>query len=205
MSFFETPRFPERIAYGASGGASFTTMVVRTESGAEQRTAMWSYPLHQWDVSQGVKSATDFAAVRGFFLAAKGRLHGWRFKDWSDYTASHTGDEKGIVTALTATTFQAWKRYTSGSNTQDRKIVKPVTSTMEIKVSGIVTAFTVDTTTGIVTIATAPAAANVTWSGEFDVPMRFDTDKLDARLIGRTGSKGLLAEWSAIPITELRL
>jgi uncharacterized protein (TIGR02217 family) len=67
----------------------------------------------------------------------------------------------------------------------------------------VVTAHSVDTATGVITIASAPAAANVTWSGEFDVPMRFDVDRLERRLVARTPSRGLLQEWASIPIVEV--
>ncbi len=200
MAFYESPRFPDRIAYGAAGGPEFSTEVVRTYKGGESRNGAWAYPRHSWDVSQGINGDADFAALRAFFMAARGRLHGWRFKDWADFTATHA---EGVVTGLTSTTFQLVKRYTSGSQSLDRVIYKPVTGTVEIKVSGIVTAATVDTVTGIVTIGSAPSASAVTWSGEFDVPMRFDTDRLQARIQARNRTDGLLHAWESIPIVEV--
>lgn len=178
----------------------FRTEVAATSAGRESRNGAWAYPRHAWDVSQGIKSNADFATLRGFFMVARGRQNGWRFKDWADFSATHS---EGVVTGITGTTFQLIKRYTSGSATQDRPIKKPVSGTLEIKVSGVVTAHSVDTTTGVVTIASAPAAADVTWSGEFDVPMRFDTDKLDGRIEARNRSAGLLHVWDAIPVVEI--
>lgn len=206
MAFYESPRFPERISYGASGGPMWSTEVVQTISGKEQRTSPWTYPLHRWDVSQGVRTATQFAELRAFFLTVRGRLHGWRFKDWTDYTATHTD---GLVSGITSTTFQLVKRYTSGSQTLDRKIVKPIASGFELKNSGtplvLTTDYTLDATTGIVTTVTSKTAANLTWAGEFDVPMRFDTDHLQAQIVARNLTAGLIHEWSAVPIVELRL
>jgi uncharacterized protein (TIGR02217 family) len=44
-------------------------------------------------------------------------------------------------------------------------------------------AFAVDATTGVVTLTTAPAAgAGVTAGFEFDVPVRFDGDRIDVTL-----------------------
>lgn len=203
MAFLETPRFPDRIAYGAIGGPMFMTEIAASSSGRESRNGPWAYPRHGWDVSQGVKNAADFAAVRSFFMVARGRHHGWRFKDWADFSATHTD---GFVLSLTSTTFQLIKRYTSGSATQDRLIQKPIHGgTIEVKVSGTTTAHTLDTATGIVTIASAPSAANVTWAGEFDIPMRFDTDKLDGRIVARNQSAGLLHQWDTIPVIEIRV
>lgn len=200
MAFYESPRFPERISYGATGGPEFSTEVVRMTTGAEARNRLQAYPRQRWDVSQGVNGQADFEALRAFFLAMGGRQHGWRFKDWTDYTCTHA---QGVVTGITSTTFQLVKRYSIGSLSQDRIIRKPVTGTVEIKVSGVTTAATVNTVTGVVTIASAPAAANVTWSGEFDCPMRFDTDRLQSSVVARNLSKGLLHRWEAIPIVEV--
>lgn len=201
MAFLETPRFPDRIAYGAVGGPMFRTELVVSASGRETRNGAWSYPRHAWDVSQGINTPADFATLRAFFMIARGRQHAWRYKDWTDYAATHSD---GYVVAITSTTFQLMKRYTSGSSTQARPIYKPLHGgSIVIKVSGTDTAHTLDTATGIVTIGSAPSAGNVTWAGEFDVPMRFDTDKLDGRIVSRNPSTGLLHQWDAIPIIEV--
>jgi uncharacterized protein (TIGR02217 family) len=205
MAFYESPRFPERISYGAQGGPEWRTDVVVTAGGREQRNAAWTYPRHRWDVSQGIKSQADFETLRAHFMSVRGRLHGWRFKDWADFSAVHTS---GFVTGLTSTTFQLVKRYTSGAQTLNRKIVKPIASGFELKNSGstltLTTDYTLNTVTGIVTTTASRTAANLTWAGEFDVPMRYDTDRLEGRIIGRNAS-GLLHEWSGIPILELVL
>lgn len=198
MAFLETPRFPDRIAAGALGGPAFSTQVVVAASGRQFTDAQWEYPLHSWDVSHGLNNPTDFAALRAFFLAVRGRRDGWRFKDWTDYSATVA---EGFVIGLTSTTFQMVKRYTSGSTTLDRLISKPVTGTVAAFVSAVPATFTVDTTTGILTIAAAPSPSNVTWSGEFDVPMAFETDKLTSRVVGRNGA-GLIYEWDGIPVAE---
>jgi uncharacterized protein (TIGR02217 family) len=59
----------------------------------------------------------------------------------------------------------------------------------------------VATSTGLVTFITAPAAgAAITADFEFDVPVRFDTDRLEFRLETHD-----LMVWEQIPITEVRL
>lgn len=208
MAFIETPRFPDRIAIGAQGGPGFSTSVVSLASGREARNANWQYPRHAWDVSQGINKASDFAELRAFFLAVgMGRQNGWRFKDWADHSAAHSGTESGVVSGITGTTFQLVKRYTSGAQTQDRLIQKPLAAGFELKDTGVTltltTDYTLDATTGIVTTAISRTAANLTWSGEFDVPMRFDTDALRGRMLGRTPGSGILHEWGEIPIVEI--
>ena len=206
MAFYESPRFPERISYGATGGPEFITTVVRTISGREQRDSRWAYPRQRWDVSQGVRTQAQFAELRAFFLAMRGRLHGWRFKDWSDFEATHS---EGFVTGITSTTFQLIKRYTSGAQTLDRKITKPLAAGFVLKdvstTLTLTTDYTIDATTGIVTTTTTRTAANLNWSGQFDVPMRFDTDQLQASMIARNPSAGLIHQWDSIPVVEVPL
>lgn len=204
MAFYESPRFPERIGIGATGGPSFATEVIAVESGREKRNARWSYPRHEWDVSHGLRSQADFVTLREFFLAtAKGKAHGWRYKDWADFAATIA---QGVVAGLTSTTFQLIKRYTSGAQTTDRPITKPIAAGFVLKDTGatlvLTTDYTLNTVTGVVTTVIPRTAANLTWSGSFDVPMRFDTDKLNGSMIGRNGSD-LVFAWDSIPIIEL--
>jgi uncharacterized protein (TIGR02217 family) len=202
MEFIETPRFPSRIALGATGGPEFFTGIVPSRSGIEQRTRLIKYPRQRWDASPGVKGPADFIELRNFFLIAGGRWRAWRFPDAVDNRADHTGDEKGVVEALTATTFQMFKRYSVGSTSMDRKIRKPVTGTVQVLVSGAPATATVNYTTGVITIAAAPSAANVTWAGLFDTPMRFDFDHLQATQIARH-TDGFVQQLGAFPLVEV--
>lgn len=201
MAFREV-RFPVNVGKGLTGGPMFVTQINATVSGKESRDSPLAYPKHRWgDVTQGVLKPADFDSVKAFFMAvARGRQYGFRFKDWMDYTATHSN---GIVTALSSTTFQAFKRYSSNGYTMDRVVQKIVTGSTQINVSGISTAHTVDVDTGIFTIASAPSASNVTWSGEFDVPVRFDTDQMEAKHLGRNPTLGQLHEWAGIGIVEI--
>jgi len=58
----------------------------------------------------------------------------------------------------------------------------------------------VDTTTGVVSFATAPAEGVViTADFEFDVPVRFDADQMDITI--ETYQHGT---WDQIPVLEIR-
>ena len=58
----------------------------------------------------------------------------------------------------------------------------------------------VDTTTGLITFTTAPAAGvAITMGFEFDVPVRFDTDMLDV-----THDIERLGSITSIPLIEVR-
>lgn len=51
----------------------------------------------------------------------------------------------------------------------------------------------------------AQPADALTWAGEFDVPVRFDTDELLAGLDDKSASGSLVVTWGSIPLVELRL
>lgn len=201
MSFFESPRFPERISYGLTGGPEFATTIIAVESGNEASNSSWIYPRQSFNAAHVAKSQAEFEELRNFFMVARGRKNGFRFKDWSDYAATNA---EGRATAITSTTFQMVKRYTAGSETIDRPIRKPISATLTVLVSGVPPTYSVDATTGILTIAAAPAAANISWSGQFDVPMRFDVDKLDGNIISANPRDGFIYEWGNIPLLEWR-
>ncbi|MFA6280377.1 MAG: DUF2460 domain-containing protein [Bdellovibrionales bacterium] len=187
MSFDEV-RLPLRVRYGASGGPQFLTDVVTTQSGHERRNQCWAQARRRFDARTGVVTAADASLLAAFFQARAGRARGFRLKDWSDFTSAIDG-----VSALTfvdqaigvgdgsQTQFQLVKNYGSGGVIHAREIRKPVEGSVLIGVDGVLheTGWSVEATTGVVTFAQAPASgAAITAGFAFDVPVRFDTDRL---------------------------
>lgn len=197
MAFLETPVFPTDIAFGCVGGPGFSTGVVNMASGYESRNANWSESRHEYEASQAVQNTTALATMIAFFRIARGRLNGFRFRDIVDYSV--TAGVDGVLTVITAnTTWQMGKRYTSGSSTNDRAITKPRSGTVTVAGGGT---YTVDYTTGIVT---KTGGSNPTgWTGEFDVPCRFDIDRLQYEVVDRNASEVLVA-CRSIPLLEIR-
>ena len=87
---FHEIRFPDDISRGARGGPERRTTIVELASGDEERNAAWANSRRRYDVSYGIRRADDLAKVVAFFEARNGRLHGFRFKDWSDYRSCLT-------------------------------------------------------------------------------------------------------------------
>ena len=199
MAFVET-RFPADISYGSSGGPEYSTDIVVTHGGYEQRNSNWSRARARYNVAHGVKTQAQLDTLIAFFRARKGKAHGFRFKDWTDYAA--TGAVIGTGNG-SATAFQLVKTYTSGGVTETREIKKPVAGTVSIYKDGVLqtSGVSTDTATGIVTFTAAPAnGVIVSADFEFDVPVRFDTDRLSASL----ESYGVHS-WQDIAIAEIRL
>ncbi|MGY9046967.1 glycoside hydrolase family 24 [Puniceibacterium antarcticum] len=207
MAFHEV-RFPDNISRGARGGPERRTQIVEMASGDEERNGSWADSRRRYDASYGIRKADDLAAVTAFFEARRGRLYGFRWKDWADYKSclpsvvtAATDQPIGVGTGA-ATAFQLVKLYTSGAQSWTRAITKPVAGTVAAALNGVtqITGWTINTTTGVVTFAAAPAPGAVITAGfEFDVPVRFDTDTLDVTLdFERLGSI------TSIPLIEVR-
>ncbi len=199
MAFIET-RFPTDIAYGSSGGPEYSTDIVITQSGYEQRNSNWAQARASYNVAHGIKSQAQLDVLIAFFRARKGKADGFRFKDWTDFKA--TGEWIGSGNGVT-TNFQLVKHYASGSVTETRIINKPVGGTLIVYVGGLVQSsslYTLNSATGIISFHSAPASGNITADFEFDVPVRFDTDRLSASL-DSYGSQS----WYDIPLVEIRL
>lgn len=210
MSFHEV-RFPAALSLGSSGGPERRTQVVTLASGHEERNSPWAHGRRRYDAGLGLRSLDDIHAVLGFFEARMGRLFGFRWKDWADHKSCppsatpgpfdcQLGEGDGV-----ARTFALRKVYVSGPASYARPVTKPVAGTVRIAVGGVELAegegFAVDAATGAVTLA-APAAAGagVTAGFEFDVPVRFDTDRIEVNLAAFAAG-----EIPSIPVIEVRV
>ena len=187
MAFHET-QFPTGISFGARGGPMRRTVIATSGSGFEHRNAQWADSKRSYNAGYGIKTTDQLHTVVEFFEERNGRLHGFRWKDRTDFKSVMPsvpigfGDQNIGTGDGTATTFQLKKVYGSTINPYSRDVKKPVLGTVKVGVNGteLTTGWTVDTTTGIVTFGTAPAnGAAVTAGFEFDVPVRFDTDFLE--------------------------
>lgn len=198
MAFVEV-QFPTDISYGSAGGPEYATDVVASASGHEQRNINWSEARARYNVAHGVKTKTQLDTLIAFFRARKGRAIGFRFKDWTDYQATETlGTGDGVRTG-----FQLIRTYSSGAVSETRTIHKPVAGTVQVFKNAVLqsSGVTVDATTGLVTFTSAPAVGQViSASFQFDVPVRFDTDKLSASL----DAYGIHS-WLDIPLVEVRV
>jgi len=210
MSGFHEVRFPLRVALGASGGPVRRTDIVNLSNGREQRNQRWRDSRRSYDAGSGIRSLADLYAVLEFFEARRGQLYGFRFRDPLDWASCAPG---GVVTAQdqaigigdgTTTAFHLSKTYQDVGGSWTRRIAKPVAGSVVLAVDGVVvpqSAYAVDPATGIVTFAAGhvPAATALVQAGfEFDVPVRFDTDRIDVNLAHFDAGR-----IPTIPLTEI--
>jgi uncharacterized protein (TIGR02217 family) len=199
MNGFHEVRFPDAVARGATGGPEYATQVVTLASGFEERNRRWAQARGRWDISTGIRTREQMAEVVAFFRARGGRAYGFRFKDWSDFEAA----DAPLTVTDQPTVWQLAKPYESGPFDESRIIAKPVAGTVVLRVGGVVQVegvdYTLDHTTGRVTFTVSPTAPPLA-DFEFDVPVRFDTDKLEVSLSGF--QHGAIPN---IPVVEIRL
>ena len=161
-----------------------------------------------------MKSLDDLHAVIAFFEERRGRLHGFRWRDPTDWKScppesTPTALDQPIGTGDgTTAAFQLDQdlrlrlQPLDPRHHQARRRHRPHRRRRR-RCRTPATAYTVDTATGLVTFQPGhiPAAgAAITAGFEFDVPVRFDTDKLEINLQGfRHGAI------PSIPIVEIRV
>jgi uncharacterized protein (TIGR02217 family) len=210
MAFIDTLRFPTSIAYAPIGGAGFSTEIAAVLNGKEQRNQNWSVARRRYEVASAIKLQSDYEAVRDCLYQARGRLHSFRFKDWLDYRATTAaGVGNGVTTLISGSIYQAVKRYGSGAYAFDRDVTKLVAGTVAVfrtrsgTTTDITGATTIDAATGQFTVTGHAGGDVYTWSGEFDVPVRFEVDQERAVIVDRNPAT-LLIEWQGIELVEVR-
>lgn len=207
MSFHEV-RLPTRLAFGSTGGVERRTEVVTLGSGHERRSTPWAAGRRRYLIGANLRSLDDMATLTAFFEARRGRLHGFRFRDFADFkscapgAAVSPGDQQLGLGDSERTVFSLRKLYGDGVDAWSRAIDKPVDGSVRVAVDGVETsAFELDATAGLVTMGGAPHNGAVVTAGfEFDTPVRFDSDRIEVTL--ESFNAGRMA---ALPLLEIRI
>jgi uncharacterized protein (TIGR02217 family) len=210
MSFHDV-RFPASLSFGSVGGPERRTEIVELMNGFEERNSPWAHSRRRFDAGLGLRSLNDVETLIAFFEARGGQLHAFRWKDWSDFksclaTQSPTPLDQHLAWGDgVAKVFPLTKAYTSGPYSYARPIAKPVAGSVQValagdpKVEGL--EYSLDPVRGLVTFFEAPpAGAEVTAGFEFDVPVRFDTERIQISVESfRAG------EVPQVPVIEVRV
>ena len=210
MNFHEV-RFPTNLSFGSAGGPERRTDIVKMSNGFEERNTPWQHSRRHYDAGIGLRSMDDVAKMIAFFEARRGQLFGFRWKDWPDYKSCLPSKE---VSALDQEigrgdgkqkTFQLTKTYLSGEQSYVRPILKPVKGTVRVALASDpkteTLEYSVDVTNGQITFFDPPDIdVRVTAGFEFDVPVRFDTDR-----ISTSASTFNAGEVPSVPVIEVRI
>lgn len=289
VAFLESPRFPDNIAFGATVGPTYQTIVTPIYSGRDGRIVGWTQARIRFEVGMRSMLASVTQQLDAYFRSVKGRAYGFRIKDWTDFSDGGNGV---FVPTATLGVYQMGKVYSSGGALEEtRMIQKPVSGTIVSTLNGSVVSgggYALDTTTGLLTWANPTHTSSVTsltvgattqvtltaaisglvvggllsliglggagapllngqsftvtaisgstytlnvntagatittsgatgetwlqptdvfsWTGQFDVPVRFDVDEMKKQLMDRNGPNGdLIVDWGSIPLIEVRV
>ena len=188
MNFHEV-RFPANLSFGSVGGPERRTDVVTLANGFEERNTPWAHSRRRYDAGVSMRSLDDIETLIAFFEARRGQIYGFRWKDWSDFKSCLASgelsfDDQDIALGDEITkAYQLKKTYRSGAHDYVRPISKPVAGTVRVGIDGVEQRegvhYEVETATGFVHFTHPPdIGARVTAGFEFDVPVRFDTDRI---------------------------
>jgi uncharacterized protein (TIGR02217 family) len=187
-------RLPEGIEKGAKGGPDFRTLIQESAAGQEQRVITWARCRAKYDIGYSILHSDDplgyYQVVLALFYGHLGRAFPFRFKAWNDFRVDSEliGQGDGVTTQ-----FQLRKTYDPakillgipGPYRYSRDIVVPIASSLIITLVDTISHVETPTTAytlaagGLITLTSAPTSTTeVWWSGEFDLPMRFDVDHL---------------------------
>ncbi len=210
MNFHEV-RFPASLSFGSVGGPERRTDIVTLANGFEERNTPWAHSRRRYDAGLGMRSLDDVETLISFFEARQGQMFGFRWKDWSDFksgaaTAEVDKGDQVIARGDGETTdFQLIKTYSSGGFSYVRPILKPVLGTVTLGLDqdaqreGV--DFEVDLATGRVMLsAPPPEQVEITAGFEFDVPVRFDTDKIQTSVASFQAG-----DVPNVPVVEVRV
>jgi uncharacterized protein (TIGR02217 family) len=203
MAFHEV-RLPARLAFGSTGGVERRTEITTLGSGFERRSTPWAEGRRRYLIGAGLRSLDDMAALTAFFEARRGRLYGFRFRDFADFKSCAPGEAVAATDQRIGTGDGARRSFglSKAYGDHERRIRKPVEGSVRVAVEGVeTTAFAVDHATGELTLAAAPApGALVTAGFVFDTPVRFDADRIEVTL--ESFGAGRMV---AMPLIEVRV
>lgn len=210
MAFHEV-RFPANLSFGSVGGPERRTEIVTLANGFEERNTPWAEARRRYDAGVSLRSLDDIESLIAFFEARQGQLHAFRWKDWADHKSCRSSATVGFADQLIGVgdgvevTFRLQKTYRSGPSVQVRRIAKPVQGTVRVGLQGDEVQeglhYQVDWTEGTITFLTPPAAGEQVTAGfEFDVPVRFDTDRI---LVSVASFQA--GDVPQVPVVEVRL
>ncbi|MET0249899.1 MAG: DUF2460 domain-containing protein, partial [Sphingobium sp.] len=207
MQAFDDVAFPIAIGREASLSPSFSTQIVESPSGHEQRSSDWADARLSFDAGPGVRSDADIGTLIAFFRARRGAARGFRFADPYDDRSGAAGmapgplDQRlGVGDGVTSE-FQLMRHYGDGEDAQARRITRPVPGTIRVAVDGVEqVAGWSHVGLGIIAFDVVPADGALLTAGyRFDVPVRFAEDRLDINRA--TFAAG---EAPSVPLVEIR-
>lgn len=206
MSAFVNMQFPDGILVGAEFGPEYLTEVARAPSGVTMRNEEYDEPLRKFSVDKSLTDDEDkFKTFLQFWSRARGKSNTWRIRDLSDF---HVLDTEGVFTLVGGNNYQLIRRWNYAGADMDTTIILPRSGSLVVKRGVDVLEEGVDWSTnytvpsGVIAILDG-GGAPTSWSGQFDILARFDTDRLPLVIQNADVRRVFLSR--NIPIVEERM
>lgn len=197
-TFIERPRFVLPRGWLYDPQPDYSVRITPRGQFGEKRNLDAVYPRIRIPVTIPRDRVSDIPLIRRWYHVCRGRAVGFRVQDPTDYLSTEAGFavddadpqptpfDQPLVEAPegSGARFQLFRQYVIGEGSyiqaQERPIYKPVAGT--IRVANQVGAeqaesrWSLDDTTGILTVGAGFVGTPATWGGQFDIPVRFDSD-----------------------------
>lgn len=200
----------------ATGGYAFRNTIHRLSNSLQERRICTNpIPMFKGALTKLVLTECDLDYFTAFFNARRGKTQGFRYKFWADYRTTATqnslieGYSIGTVIPESSgqVSFQMCKKYVSEGQETIKPLHKIVPgSVTEVRVNDSILygGFDVNYSTGVITFSSSYDPTQITFTCQFDIPVRFDIDRLPAivELIDPQ-SERLCYSFSQIPLVEI--
>lgn len=181
------PVFPHCPSHGFTKRADYSVTIVERASGVRSVNRNWYYPLHSFvAVPFDNRRDDDMSLIQRFWHAVGGQSGRFLFKDYTDFKSTNepsaliTPVDQPLVATESGDVCQMMKIYEDEEFLfqQLRLIQKPKPTTIRVADDGVELTegsdYEIDYDEGLVTFATT-LAGDLTWGGEFYVPVMFET------------------------------
>ena len=203
---FDNVSFPLSLGRGATISPGFSTAIVTTASGHEQRNTDWASGRLRFDAGPGVRSEADLETLIAFFRARRGPAKGFRFRDPLDHSSHKMTGAPGALDQILGagdgirTTYALVKSYGDGPDAERRLITRPEPGSVIVAVNGLtVTGWSLGEG-GVVHLTLPPAVGAVVSAGfRFDIPVRFSEDTLSI-----DSAIWMAGDVPSVPLVEIR-
>lgn len=206
MTFYEV-QFPMLSQPGTKGVIYLPVLVVTSQSLSESRLQLASRSYYRWQVSIESLSLDHMTLLEDFFDAIGGKTNSFRFFYIKDYQALN---EPLPYTSGTILQLQRVKTPIAGGPSSTRIVTKPQENNtiqrngpfpVVLYRDGVVWPrsgnWSIDLTTGIITLTADQTGHTFSADFQYDIPARLDIDALD------NTAEGFNNYSSSIPIMEI--